>query len=127
MGFTLRFDSSVASTACCRFREAWTCLCLGTSNSGESKSLMSMASILAISFLTFSFSLSDVTPDFVLVFFANAAGSNSALTGRGVCIEWSLGEEMAFWADFRDGGIDGLASPFGVWDEVLKFLEAGVG
>ena len=87
-----------------------------------------MASNFAISFFTFSFSLSKDMPVANLLLatlFVEIGCSTSALIDRFVCVrEWSFGEETALEADLRSGVEEDLVFPL-AWDDVLKCLEAG--
>lgn len=80
----LRLTSSLFSTSRWRFREDLSCFCLSVSYSGKSIGLSGIASIFAISFLTFSFSLSDVSgPGLSLLLpelFARDGSSGSAFS-----------------------------------------------
>ena len=89
-----------------------------------------MASIFAISLLTFSFSLSEFSdPSLSLLLielFAGGRGSDSALKTCFVGGGWLFGEAVRFAPDFLGAAREGLASPFGMFEVLLSGLEVGV-
>ena len=89
-----------------------------------------MASIFAISLLTFSFSLSEVSePDLSLLLvelFAGGRGSASVLKTCFVGGGWLFGEAVRFGTDFLGAAREGFASPFVTFEVLFGGLEVGV-
>ena len=88
-----------------------------------------MASIFAISLLTLSFSLSEVSgPGLSLLLvelFAGGRSSGSALKTCFVGAGWLFGEAVRLEPDFLGAAREGLASPFGMFEVLFGGFEVG--